>query len=392
MKLKQVVEELNAQQARLLSERDAFVKQQQENEKRSQTRILDLVRRIEELENVNNDTLMSLKTRGDDLREKYELRVESLTDELADARKTIDDLLSQVSEMKASKQEQQLSIAKLKLNERTLNLKIKQLTDQARVKESVIETRASAKISAMKTEFDAELKREQEMLERYSTKIIALMERAFNIHIENAPVESVLDSFESIVDQRSTMQWKQLTDDAIAIRKIMGLKKGDSLLDAFQRNQRLYEDTTQRNSRLEKQNRQLASENALMKRTQKNNEDSSAWMKWATGLYYQITEGSIPAFSSEDIKYALEEALLSSIGHRTLRRRLEILRSEKRMLVSCRSLLTDNYRVTPVQSIRPLTLVAMFSRRMQSMAGCLARQYRSTGRSTAASSVCSFKP
>lgn len=390
-KLKQVIESLQQEQAQTLRERDCLVQQQQENEKKLQAKVIELVKRIEELETVNNDTLTNLRTRGDDLRDRYELRLEALTEELEDARKSIDNLSAELSEVKASKQEQYMTIAKLKLNERTLNLKIKQLTDQSRMKEGVCESRAAAKIAAMKTEFDAEIRREQETMENYSSKLVSLVEQAFDVRIEGSSVQNALARFESIVQQRSTSQWRQLTEDAIAIRKLLGLKKGDSLLGSFKQNQVLYQTLLEKNEKLEKYNRQLASENALMKRTQKNNEEAAAWMKWATGLYYQITDGHAPAFSADDIKYALEEAMMASIGHRTLRRRLEILRSEKRIVLSCRNLLSETYKAEPVLSLRPLTLVAMFSRRVQSMAGCLARQYRSTARSTAASSVSSFR-
>ena len=69
-------------------------------------------------------------------------------------------------------------------------------------------------------------------------------------------------------------------------------------------------------------------------RAQQVNNALQDWDRWARDLYVNVTDGQIPKQSSKDLRYALSEMVLSSIGHRKLIWRLESLRSQKKALTS----------------------------------------------------------
>ena len=105
------------------------VRESYEKDRRSQKKISHLIQRVSELETINSDTLLNLQSR--DLKEKYEDRIECLTRDLAQMRKLNDEMSNELATAKSTRQDLQVQVAKLKLSERTLNIKLKQVTDQA---------------------------------------------------------------------------------------------------------------------------------------------------------------------------------------------------------------------------------------------------------------------
>ena len=371
-KLQTLIEQMRQRETALEQEKALMAEEFYQKEKRAQAKILDFAQRMGEMETVNASTLLSIKDKNKKLQEQYEERLNALTAELEEARNVIDGLHNEISTSKLGKQELQRLIAKMKLNERTLQLQLKQVTDQTQAQESAIKTKLSAQITAIQTEFDEKLRHERDTVEHYTARIVSIIEKAFNVNIGSASPDKAIDVLESFIQKKFTLHWKQLTEDATAIRHNLKLKNGESLLDAFNNLQRNYTDTLERNAKLERHNRQLESENDTMKALEDKSDEVASWSKWATNLYARITDGAIPAFSPADIRYALEEALLAAIGHRTLLRRLEVLRAEKQLILDRRSLLLKPATNTSI-SLCPLVVIAMFVRRLENMTGCFCK-------------------
>ena len=372
--LHKAIENLQRKEESLVNEKEIMFGEMRAKEKKAQAKMLDYAERVAELETINKTTLAELKERGKTIQAQYDQQINALTLELTESRNTIDALHQEISDSNLSKQELQISIAKMKLNERALSLRIDQLTDQAQAQESAIKMQVMAQVTAIQTEFEEKIRHERDTVNHYAARLVSLMEKGFSMRLGSMSAEEAIDKFESLVEQKLTLQWKQLREDAITIRSLLGLKPGESLVEAFKERERCYAEATQKNSKLERHNQKLESENESMKCLQKRAEEASEWSKWANSLYSRITDGAIANFSASDVRYTLEEALVSSICHRKLLRRLDTLRSEKVLLSTFRPFLFRSSANICTSSMCPVIAVVVFLQRLDNFVGRFANK------------------
>lgn len=96
------------------------------------------------------------------------------------------------------------------------------------------------------------------------------------------------------------------------------------------------------------------------------------WENWARRVYGIINENSKYQIGSSEIRLNLEEALLASVSHRSIFTKLDILRSEKKSFLKFdRTILLARSNNSPLQSIRPLIILAVTLHKVQKMAGCI---------------------
>lgn len=97
------------------------------------------------------------------------------------------------------------------------------------------------------------------------------------------------------------------------------------------------------------------------------------WDRWGRDLYINVTDGEVPCQSCKDLRYALGEMILASIGHRKLVYRLESLRMQKQLLLK----MTNNNQKneTPYPTFRMLLIVTLGSLRVLRKAGHFPASY-----------------
>ena len=104
-----------------------------------------------------------------------------------------------------------------------------------------------------------------------------------------------------------------------------------------------------------------------MQRTEQINSALQDWDRWARDLYVNVTDGQVPKQSTKDLRYALSEMVLASIGHRKLIWRLEALRAEKKALLS--GVRIPRERTTPQIKMRATLLTVLGAVRIVRKAG-----------------------
>ena len=114
----------------------------------------------------------------------------------------------------------------------------------------------------------------------------------------------------------------------------------------------------------------LQRENRLLER---NRTEINEWNNWAKSLFTHINDRSSSTTPIPEIRFLLEESLLASIGFRTYSRKIEMLRNEKRLLLTGKFSNRKNIKEKP-NSIRPITLSLIFMRRIMGYGGCVPTQ------------------
>ena len=204
--------------------------------------------------------------------------------------------------------------------------------------------------------------------------------------IDNSPstdeiIQKVENCLQSASDYQNKLNELKETRTILNIPDSESLSKGaktlnDSLKELMKQNAEL---------RTNSENVRMRSAEVDRKRNEQEKAINAAaeWDQWSKSILYRITEGTSAIRSTKDVRFLLEEALLSTIGRRGILTKLDILKAEKKIFINFAQ--TGNLDVlnlnaiqgpdAPPQpllilkigSIRPMMVAIMFIRRVQVM-------------------------
>lgn len=389
-----------------------------ENDKKIKEKNNSLSKRISELEQMNNQALSELKERTTEMVDKYDNRVEKLDQELKDTRDRLIEALSEIKNLKNDKMVSQMTIKKMKIEEKNDKSIIEQLSSQVKSREEQITAKYKYDIFQNKTQYIKKVSELKDAMRSAKQNLADLLYKKFKIkypieedsnvsnslnenecNIEDIGINSEKDAFDKILCIFAAL----INEKAVAELAQLNLGKNSSIIDLFQdmekeidTNKLIIQQMETLSKESKKEVKRLTHQNKKLENVQK---DLNNWVLWARSLYRQITEGLAAPGSNADLRCALEESLMASIGHRKMQRKLEILRAEKKAFTidpikkilqkmnenngwNIISSLNPSNPVNPksgvqkVYSIRPVVLMLMCARRLQVYSGCLTSAYK----------------
>ena len=321
-----------------------------------------------EEETNNTEKLQQLMKRNVELSEKFSQHVSHLENENRELKADVHRLTEECDWFDELRQQFRMENAKLQVQNRTLSLKLAgaaQSLERERETNAARQTAITAMVKAQSSEqidkLSKDLKRCCDVLHRILTK-----------ETRETSIDGLIESVNAELDRRGSEQF--IMADARNIRRILKLDDSSSVVDVFRdvdkelaSLQRQLESEQEENKRLREHDDFLQRENAKLEQMKT---EMTAWTTWSRSMLHQLSSTANANMPIADVRYALEEALLTSIGHRMIRRKMEILRVEKRILKS------EHIRAIPVlhdkiTSIRPIVLVLFFAKRIEEMNGSL---------------------
>jgi hypothetical protein len=97
--------------------------------------------------------------------------------------------------------------------------------------------------------------------------------------------------------------------------------------------------------------------------------DSAQWAIWSRTLIGRLVAPHDANLPSDEVRSLLEQVFLTSVGQRSVIRKLEMLKAEKRLLKLPRFALAGSSSKRPLNSIRPLMLTYLFANKLQTFTG-----------------------
>lgn len=370
-------ETVEAQKGRIEESNYQFL-DQIDDLKRANSRLQDknsaLSSQVKELKVNNEQVLQSIKKRNEELSHRYDKRLKDMETEIYQAQNRLVELQGNIVQLKNEKTEQQITIAKMKLQERSQNIKLSQIEEQNKRKIESIENQKQAQTLALKAAFDNDYQALQDEFQDAAINLREVIEKGFDIDFEEQlSVQNLVFALSNLIDQQN-----DILQDALSTRRKFDIKSEASLNEIMSDLQMQNKDLSQNLSRAKQELETIIEQLELIKKENEEltttNQIQGEWVNWSKIMYRQITMGQSPPYSPKDIKFALEEGLIASIGHRTLLRRLQLLRVQKRIFL-CHEPSTLEYNDEQVNSIRPLALVLLFTRRLQTYSGRLPTTY-----------------
>lgn len=325
-------------------------------------------------EEQNNGVLSDVQQKTDSLASQYSTSLQFLQAELDSARARCSELEERISKQQPALEDmmKQLSAAKaaeklasIKCEDAKAALEQERATFAARMKTAQLNANLAVKQSfdECKQNF-AKLKEAVSFATKFENSRIS--DREF--------CEKAVTMLKEIVMARDSV----IARDALALRRSLAMPDSGSLCDLFKQMQNELFIADERAKKAEASATEISSKYEASgrenKRLEKSREELLEWIRWSRSVFRQISDVDVSATATpSDIRFLLEERLLSSFNYNTVCRKLEILRNEKSLLANGKTFLAA--KNTPVRSIRPIILASAFARILQGMSCCVPAEF-----------------
>lgn len=402
--------------------------------------------KLRESKEKNEATLTGIKNRSEMLNEKYSTTIKNLENEIQNARQEAKNAEEEKAKILAQKNDLSNQLVKLRVTERSLKIKLDALENRNSLNKKENEQVKSALVRSIKAEASMKIEKSRDEYEKLKNALLRMLREKFNITFNKSTLTTPLKTkkkreisssesnntinsyFTSDNNSNSgSLQNEDLFDDSNTIASATDfienslsvdeiIQKVENVLQSAYENQdKLNELKETKNmlnipeseslskavktindslKELMKQNAEFRtnSDNVRLKCAEvdrKRNEQEKAiraaaeWEQWSKSILYRITEGTSAIRSTKDVRFLLEEALLSTIGRRGILTKLDILKAEKKIFLNFASegnldILNLNafhgpdappqpLLVIKIGSIRPMMVAIMFIRRIQVM-------------------------
>lgn len=301
----------------------------------------------------------------------YKSTIIKLEEDLRTANESITSAQKEVSDFAELRQNLIVQNSKLIISEQTLKVQLKALQEKLNSLETTYALKQDHVRLVLTTQLNAQINYLEQQVEQYKSLLIMLVQQEYDPNVNSS---TSLDEMEKIIRENSIKKHPVIAD-ALRLRQLLELDSNSTLCQVFEDKASEIETLILKYQQIERENNDIQKELVKSKREILNQEskilDLREWNSWGKSLARQITNGLKSLNSNSEIRNAISESVYSSISTNSLIQKLEILRSEKRMLISPRApLLTPPTKNNnTVKSIRPLLLVAVFAHRMRVISG-----------------------
>ena len=151
-----------------------------------------------------------------------------------------------------------------------------------------------------------------------------------------------------------------------SIRQITGASQNSRISTVVSDIMKSMREKTATLQKLESENESMKQELGQVRTLADQDESNRAWDSWARTLHSLVCDGFTAPSSPHEVRHAVEEVVLSSIGNRLMWRRLDCLRAEKKILLS--GLLNVKTR-RPIQTMNSVIAALVSIRRLQKLSG-----------------------
>ena len=316
----------------------------------------------------NNDvTLENIQKENYLLHEKYDERIKELEEKMQNKQEENQELQSKISNLQSKISKSQVDISNMKLNE----LKLKSIISKANEKINMQEDMFNSKMKSNQMIYSQKLQEAQQKLINFTKNLQHMIENTFNISFEK-PIDfpELLDIFSDLLNDSEIEQ-------IFSIKEKLNI---DSFINYFNQIKKTNEEQninlTKSKTKIEKKEKEIQELNSQLKGAQKQNQEYKDWDKWGKSIYNKVTDKNPSKINGNELRRSLEELIYISIGDKEVNRTIEILREQKKMLLSkkfAQSLTTRIQREN--NSLRPLILSTMFVNRLYKLSKNVESQF-----------------
>ncbi|OHT01671.1 hypothetical protein TRFO_31458 [Tritrichomonas foetus] len=326
----------------------------------------------ETLQNQNRNEISNLRQRNQKLEKDYKKNIDEVKHENDDLVHQNEKFKLELSKIEEIKREWQTKIAKANYAEKSLASQLEECQKALKL----YREKADSHQNNQKTSYFQELNEKKAELTKCRERFINCFQ------IENCDSKPLLEIINEFFHYYNPSQIKDYKDCC----EVLSIQQNEKLSPIIHKLSCKLIDT--RKSLKSKQieiNRltfDLGSLSDSLQLFKAERKDHEQLKKWLNTLYVMMKRGVLPPNDFDQLKKEFEEAIINISKPDNLLNKIDIMRMEKRILVDERlSKLINLKNVPKLGSIRPVSLVLIFSRKVLQMSGNIQTPISSKGTS-----------
>lgn len=327
---------------------------------------LILAKKLIELKEKHKSIVDSMRSMADSAICKLKEKLEICENDLEDERRKCLESQKHNEKLVNIKNELQDEINRYKLNERSLKIKLEELEKTFEIRKQYYETQLTTQKISVTSALESTQRKHDDQHHYYRQKLLAIIENRLNEKLYDITrIDDILNKLDCILQDKTYKELLELKE----VKEILECKNSivervKQLVISQKADRESFDKIDKENKESELEKRRLRTENI---RLSANDNEASNWRKWADSLFVQLSERSIVMATSNEIRRVIEESITH--GSPRTSRFLEMLRFQKIFLKS--PLCCCYVPGQCLHSLRAITAVIIFTRRVQSLSGFL---------------------
>lgn len=330
-----------------------------------------LGKQIERLQLSNEKLKESLEQQSINMQNQCDDQIREMQTRIDRISTEKDELNSQIQILASKNQQMSSEMAALNIAKKSLELKLRTMDERMNLEKSNLQSKASAQINASNIEQSKKLNELKKQIDEATIRISEIA----NID-QPSTLAGAIDGIEHHVQNLRQAQslYVEMLDDVTEAQKIANAgpntKIAEIMRELVSKNILIERTIDETDKKSQSERQELEKAKKELKRNESQMISLKQWESWGKRIHRVIHESESVHLSSDELRLALEEALLASVSHRSVFFRIESLRSQKSILqrFDRRLLMTKQI---PKAGMTQLMIICIFSRRLQKMAGCL---------------------
>ena len=276
-----------------------------------------------------------------------------------------------------------MSIAK-----KSADLKLRSIDEKISLEKKNLQSQISAQVTASQVEQSKKLSEMNQLIDNAIERLSSLSYSADPLTSNNQSNEDssstnrglnlihVVSTVEEEFNRARKTQslYVDLLENVKEVEKLLNIQSPDRLVSEIQS---LLSEQSKNYNVLSENEKKVKSDRLELERLKRESKKCEfqiiqlkQWENWARRIHRIIHEAEYAHLDSDQLRQALEEALLASVSSRSISLRLDSLRIQKNILQRFdKRFLNGHHNIRP--SICPIIAICLCIRRMQKHAGCL---------------------
>ncbi|EAY14157.1 hypothetical protein TVAG_372900 [Trichomonas vaginalis G3] len=323
-------------------------------------------------------------TRANELRSHYDGLLTDLRSKLNNSRISETQMREKYEKMTAEVTDLKSRLSSLSVEQKMMQIKKQNSDEKLKREKALMESKSQMEMMSLESSYITKLNEAKaeckEEMDKFIIELIHLFSEYKVLGSEDEiSQEKAIDFMMSIKDiiKSKDSNIKDLSEKAFVfekMKKLLGMDSSFSNENVFDKISKIVKEKEEIEQSKTEIIKNKEESKDLLKKCQlkyENAENLNKWEEWAKRIHVLISDNFSVVKNSNELRSCLEDAILSSIGHRQTFRKLQILRIEKDLYKS--GLLRAGIPSKKEKQTNLLTLVAVFSsiQRLQKISGHL---------------------
>lgn len=320
---------------------------------------------------VERAKLEELKTNSENTIDLLKNKIEKLTE-------SNNELTENLTNMQMKLLQLNSKINNMTVENKMLNTRIAGREEKMKRERSLLESQLKMKMLSYETDCQAKIDQSRSIFRRREAEFISDILKIFppEKFVESNDMNDKTVTFEGIIDILSKVserlalfhvtanQLDQSKSELSACRKLLVVPSNLKLEDSIKQLLEIEKNRKDEISKLEENIRSMRKEVIEARAISQQVRCNKDWEDWARKLNMLATGGPSFSRSPSEIRFAVEEIVFSALGNRLVWRRLDSLRTQKKLILlgACKV-------VSKTSTFKSLIVLSQASRRIQKLSG-----------------------